>query len=194
VGNYSDDFSSSSAAGATANIDSSLAGESLYAYDTSERMQQIQNYQQTAIYNMKKYQKQQQKRAMSFSIAGTVLGAGLGAGLGGLGMLGAGVGSGLSGALSGASMVSQIGQGIGQIAAGTGTQNTMLGIQNIFSGGSGIYSLNSAESNYQKFLEMIRGNRYQLSSVDPQSNQIIPGSTVYAGNYKTLKNIRGYRS
>lgn len=193
VGNYSDDFSSSSAAGATANIDSSLAGESLYAYDTSKRMQQIQNYQQSAVNYMKKYQKQQQKRAMSFSIAGTVLGAGLGAGLGGLGMLGAGVGSGLSGALSGASMVSQIGQGIGQIASGTGAQQTSLGIQNIFSGGSGIYSLNSAESNYQKFLEMIRGNRYQLSSVDPATNQIIPGSTVYAGNYMTLKNIRGYR-
>lgn len=193
-GNYSDDFSSSSAAGATANIDSSLAGETLYSYDTSKRMKKIQDYQQTAVYNMKKYAKQQQKRAAAFSIAGTVAGAVTGGALGGLGLLGAGVGSGLSGALSGASMVSQIGQGIGQIASGTGAQQTSLGIQNIFSGGSGIYSMNSIESNYQKWLQMIRNNRYQLSSVDPTTNQIIPGSTVYAGNYQILQGIRGYRS
>lgn len=186
AGNYSDDYTSSSAAGATANIDSSLAGESIYAYEASKRAEQIQNYQQSAVNYMKKYQKQQKTRATAFAVTGLALGAVTGGALGAAGMLGAGVG-GLSGGIMGA----QIGQGLGQVASGTG--QWQQGIQNILSGGTGIYNLNSIESNYQKYLSMIRNNRYELASVNPTSGQIIPGSQVYAGNYMVLQGIRGYQ-
>lgn len=187
VGNYSDSFTSSSAAGAMANIDSSLAGETIFSYESSKRQQQMTDLTKQAETYYKKYQKQQNKRATAFSIAGLAAGALTGGALGAASMLGAGVG-GMSGAVFG----SQIGQGVGQIASGTGQWQT--GIQNILSGGTQIWSTNQIENNYQKYLNMIRMNRYQLSSVDSQTNQVIPGSTVYAGNYMVLQGIRGYRS
>lgn len=187
VGNYSTTARTSSQQGAIANIDSSLAGEADFSYSSSERQQQMTDLTRQAERYYKKYQKQQKKRATAFSVAGLAAGALTGGVLGAAGMLGAGVG-GLSGSLMG----SQIGQGFGQIASGTGQWQQGLG--NILSGGTGLYSLNQVENNYQKYLNMIRMNRYQLSSVDPQTNQIIPGSTVYAGNYMVLQGIRGYRS
>lgn len=186
VGNYSTTASTSSQQGAIANIDSSLAGETYYSYASSDRAQQIQNYNDQAEYWNRKYAKQVKKRGQSFAVAGLVAGALTGGALGALGYLGAGVGG-----LSGSIMGSQVGQGIGQIASNTG--QAQQGIQNILSGGAGVWSLNNIESNYQKYLEMIRMNRYELASVDPQTNQVIPGSQVYAGNYQILSNIRGYR-
>ena len=123
-----------------------------------------------------KYQKAQKTRAGAFAVGGLVAGA-----------LTGGLGFGLTGAIMGA----QIGQGAGQIASGTG--QTQLGIQNILSGAAQTYTLNSIENNYKKYLALIRRNRYELASINPQTNQIIPGSQVYAGNYMALKDIRGYQ-
>lgn len=178
VGNYSTTARTSSQQGAIANIDSSLAGEADFSYSSSERQQQMTDLTRQAERYYEKYQKQQNKRAAAFSIGG--LAAGLATG----GILGGSWGTAIMGA--------QIGQGVGQIASNTG--QWQQGIQNILSGGAGLYSLNQVENNYQRYLNMIRMNRYQLSSVDPQTNQIIPGSTVYAGNYMVLQGIRGYRS
>ena len=178
VGNYSTTARTSSAAGAIANIDSSLAGETDFAYSSSIRQQQITDLTNKAKQEYKKYQKQTQRRATAFAVGGLVAGA-LTGGLG-WGTLGATVAG------------AQIGQGVGQIASNTGQWQT--GIQNILSGGSQIYLTNTIEDNYQKWLNMIRMNRYQLSSVDPATNQVIPGSSVYAGNYMILKNIKDYKS
>lgn len=177
VGNYSTTARTSSQQGALANIDSSLAGEADFSYSSSERQQQMTDLTRQAERYYKKYQKQQNRRAAAFSIGGLAAGA-----------LTGGVLGGMSGAVYGA----QIGQGIGQIVSGTG--QWQQGIGNILSGGTQIWSTNQVENNYQRYLSMIRNNRYQLSSVDPQTNQIIPGSTVYAGNYMVLQGIRGYRS
>jgi hypothetical protein len=193
AGNYSDDFTSSSAAGATANIDSSLAGESIYAYEASKRAEQIQNYQQVAQNYMKKYKKQQKTRAMSFAVTGMAAGAvlgGIGAAALGAGAATAGGAATGLGIAKGALIGAQIGQGAGQIASGTG--QTQQGIQNILGGIGQAYRYNDIESNYQKYLNMIRMNRYELASVDPSTNQVIPGSQVYAGNYQILQGIRGY--
>ena len=185
-GNYSTTARTSSQQGALANIDSSLAGETYFSYASSDRAKQILDYQEQAQQYYKKYQKQQKTRATAYAVTGIVAGALTGGVLGAAGMLGAGVGG-----LSGGIMGSQIGQGIGQIASNTG--QTQQGIQNILSGGKGLWALNDIENSYQKYLQMIRMNRYELASVDPQTNQIIPGSQVYAGNYSILSNIRGYR-
>lgn len=177
-GNYSTTARTSSQQGALANIDSSLAGETYFSYASSDRAKQAQNYIEQAEYWNRKAGKATQKRAMAFSLAGTVAGGAIGA---------------LAGGPAGAVMGAQIGQGFGQIVAKTGDKATLTGVQNILSGGMGIWSMNQIEDNYQKYLQMIRMNRYELASVDPQSNQIIPGSQVYAGNYSILSNIRGYR-
>lgn len=176
VRDYSPTYRSSTNEGFIANIDSSLAGEADYSYSSSIRQQQMTDLVEKAQKEYKKYQKQQQRRATAFSVAGLAAGALTGGVLGGLS---AGV------------MGAQIGQGVGQIASNTGQWQT--GIQNILSGGMGIYSLNQVENNYQNYLALIRRNRYELASVDSSTNQIIPGSQVYAGNYMVLQGIRGYR-
>ena len=187
VGNYNPAADISTKQGTIANIESSLAGEADFSYSSSVRQQQITDYTNLAQKYYNKYQKAQKKRAGAFAIGGLVAGAALGAVTGGLGFGLTGVdliGAGVSGA--------QIGQGLGQIASSTG--QTQLGIQNILSGAAQTYTLNSIESNYQKYLALIRRNRYELASVNPQTNQIIPGSQVYAGNYMMLQGIRGYKS
>lgn len=126
AGNYSDDFLSSSAAGATANVESSLAGESLYAYQSSKRAEQIQNYNEQAEYYNKKYQKQQKTRATAYAVTGMVAGALTGGALGAAGLIG-----GMT-AASGAIAGSQIGQGLGQVASRTGQEQQ--GIKNILGG------------------------------------------------------------
>lgn len=176
-GNYSTTARTSSQQGALANIDSSLAGETYFAYASSDRAKQILDYQEQAQQYYNKYQKQTKKRAAAFGSAGAIVGA---------------VAGGLIGGPAGAIMGAQIGQGFGQVASGTG--QTQQGIKNILDGGTGVWLLNQPDNNYQKYLEMIRMNRYELASVNPQTNQIIPGSQVYAGNYSILSNIRGYRS
>jgi hypothetical protein len=122
--------------------------------------------------------------------AGAVLG-GIGAAALGAGAATAGGAATGLGIAKGALIGAQIGQGAGQIASGTG--QTQQGIQNILGGIGQAYRYNDIESNYQKYLNMIRMNRYELASVDPSTNQIIPGSQVYAGNYQILQGIRGYR-
>lgn len=175
-GNYSTTARTSSQQGALANIDSSLAGETYFSYASSDRAKQILDYQEQAQQYYKKYQKQTKTRAAAFGSTGAIVGA---------------IAGGLIGGPGGAIMGAQIGQGFGQIASGTG--QTQQGIKNILDGGTGVWLLNQPDNNYQKYLEMIRMNRYELASVDPQTNQIIPGSQVYAGNYSILSNIRGYR-
>jgi hypothetical protein len=176
-GNYSDDFSSSSAAGATASIDSSLAGETQYSYETSKRMEQIQNYQQQAKNYMKKYQKQQKTRAMSFAITGMVAGAALG----GIGAAALGAGAATAGGAAtglgiakGAYLGAQIGQGVGQIASGTG--QTQKGIQNILGGiGSGI-DMSSSESYRKQMTELYES---MLNGNNSVNSSYLGGSTPY---------------
>lgn len=185
VGNYNPVADISTKQGAISNIESSLAGEADFSYSSSVRQQQMTDYTNLAQKYYNKYQKAQKKRAGAFAIGGLVAGAALGVATGGLGFGLTGVdlaGAGVSGA--------QIGQGLGQIASSTG--QTQLGIQNILSGAAQTYMYNSIEDNYQKYLALIRRNRYELASVNPQTNQIIPGSQVYAGNYMILQGIRGY--
>lgn len=111
--NYSDDFVSSSAAGAVANINSSLAGDMGYAYETSERAQEIQNHLSAAQEFYKKYAKQQKTRGIAYAVTGLAAGA-LTGGL-------------AFGRLSAVATGATIGQGIGQTASGNWEQ----GIQNI---------------------------------------------------------------
>lgn len=166
TGNYSDDFLSSSAAGATANIDSSLAGESLYAYQSSKRMQQIQNYNQQAEEYNRKYQKALKKKAGAFSIGGGVIGSVVGF-----------VGSGFNpgGAIAGW----QIGQGLGQVASGTGQEQ--LGFKNILGGiGSGykMYQTNKLLGEYANGSTQTPAgySNYETYGVDPVSNRYIPNT------------------
>lgn len=183
VRDYSPTYRSSTNEGFIANIDSSLAGEVDYSYSSSKRQQQMTDLVNAAQQEYKKYQKQTQRRATAFAVGGLAAGALTG------GLLGVGTAvGGFGGAIAGG----QIGQGVGQIASNTGQWQT--GIQNILSGGSQIYLTNTIEDNYQNYLALIRRNRYELASVDPNTNQIIPGSQVYAGNYMVLQGIRGYKS
>lgn len=111
----SDIATSSTEAGAAANVNSALAGEMGYSYRSTARMQQIQDYQQMANAYYKKYQKQQKTRATAIQVTGIVAGAVAGAAL-------APVGAAALGAAAGAT----VGQGVGQmankdIAGGLGT-------------------------------------------------------------------------
>lgn len=123
---YNESAVSSNIKGASANIDSALAGEMTFSYGTSERMQSIQDHQQKAKEYMEKYADQQKKRSAAFAVAGVALGAltgGLGAGLAAGGMTAA------QGAIMGAS----IGQGVGQMTSNTGQfeqglNNTISGV------------------------------------------------------------------
>lgn len=67
--NESDDVTTSSGAGAMANINSAFAGELKYTYETTERAQEIQNLQRAAQEYASRYQSQV-KRASK--IAGTI--------------------------------------------------------------------------------------------------------------------------
>lgn len=165
VGNYSTVARSSSAEGAIANIDSSLAGETYFSYASSDRAQQIQDYQEYAQKQYKKYAKQQQKRSTAFSIAGIAAGALTGGALGAAGLLGTATAAG--GAIAGA----QIGQGLGQIAANTGQQATQIGIQNMLSGTGQGLQLSGA---LRKDKTM-----YETTSINPVTNQPIAGSQQY---------------
>jgi hypothetical protein len=89
--NYSDSFTSSSAAGAQAMLDTGLSDVTRYSFETSQRMEEIQDYQQDAQQYMKKYAKQQKKKAAGFAVVGAVAGAVTG-GLG-FGLMGAAIGT-----------------------------------------------------------------------------------------------------
>lgn len=72
VYNRSDDYLSSSAEGAMANINSPLAGEIGYAYETTARSQKIYDYTQLANTYFEKYQKNMKKNAAVGKVLGAV--------------------------------------------------------------------------------------------------------------------------
>jgi hypothetical protein len=176
--NYSDSFTSSSAAGASANIDSALAGEMDYSYGTSQRAPDIQNYQQTAQQYMEKYAKQQKKKAGAFAVAGAVLGAVTG---------GIGFAAGLSGTLAGAT----IGQCLGQIASNTGQTET--GINNVISGIGSVYADYKTDKYHKRILDTLgkMSPQYELTSIDPRTGQPITGSTVRASYLSSPASFTG---
>lgn len=133
---YSDDTISSSSIGAISNIDSALAGEMGYSYKTSERMEKIQNYQQQAQAEWKKYQKSIQKAGMAGQIVGTVAttaGALVGGPLGAA--VGAAIGTGLTAAMGG-----------GKVATGAAIRSGITGTitAGITSAASGLQAASAA--------------------------------------------------
>ena len=178
LGNYSDSYTSSSSAGAMANINSPLAGEIEYSYSTSQRMQEIQDYQEQAQDYMEKYAKQQKKKATAFSIAGIALGAvtgGLGAGLAAGGMTAAG------GAITGATM----GQGIGQMFSNTGQFGQ--GLSNVISGAAQAYTLHNMSNKVGE-----NNQQYELASIDPITGLEMTNTAVKVIYKPTAKNIYNY--
>lgn len=187
-GNYSDDFTTSSSAGAIANLQSSLAGETHYAYDTSARAQKIQDLNRQAEELYKKYQEGAKKKAGKFSSIGSIVGA-----VGG-GAIGFMVG-GPAGAVAGATMGAQVGQGIGQVAANTGTKNTMQGVQNIIGGATNSYQAFSAIKEVDRLKGYGEGglqNRWQVESVNPQTGAVIPGSLQNVSSIQKVNSIFGW--
>lgn len=177
-GGYSTTFRSSSQAGAIANIDSSLAGETRYGYETSYRSQRIEDLNTYAQDMYRKYEKAQQKKAGVGSIVGTVAGVGLGLVTGGLGFGLTGAALAMAGVAGG-----QIGQGIGQVASNTGWQQTQYGVNNILSGAS------QGAMYWGRATDTTKPS-YTASSLNPTNNQIIPGSTVYYNStYEIMKNM-----
>lgn len=184
VGNYSDDFTSSSAAGATANVDSSLAGESLYAYESSKRADQIQSYNEQAEYYNRKYQKAQKKKSGVFSMVGGAVGSVVGF-----------VGSGFNpaGAIAGW----QIGQGLGQVASKTGQEQQ--GIQNILSGagfGYRAYSNKKLLDEYKNggstggIMQTPTGyGNYETYGVNPTTGRYIPNTYALWMLPQTQRNV-----
>ena len=110
--NWSDDFVTSSAQGAQANIDSALAGEMGYAYKTAERQQKISDYYASAQRWAKKAEKN--NRVAGYvgeaigavaTVAGATVGSFIapGAGTAAGAAAGAAIGTGLTAALGGKS-------------------------------------------------------------------------------------------
>lgn len=146
------DYTSSSAAGAIGSIDSSLAGEMKYSYETSQRAEDIQDYQQKAKEYMQKYAKQQKTRSMAYAVTGAIGAvvlaplaatalAGAGSAAASAGM--AGVGKALTAAgtaikAASTTTLMSIGQSVGQIAAGSSGREK--GISGLLSGLGNIHS------------------------------------------------------
>lgn len=102
--NWSDDFVTSSAQGAQANIDSALAGEMGYAYKTAERQQQISDYYASAQRWAKKAEKNNRVAGYvgeAIGAVATVVGAVFAGPVGAA--AGAAIGTGLTAALGGKS-------------------------------------------------------------------------------------------
>lgn len=182
--NYSDNYTSSSDAGASAMLDTGLADINRYSFETSQRMEEIQDYQEKYKTYMKKYAKQQKKRATAFSvaaIAGTVL---TGGALGVMGAAGTAAGSaGAASAAAGGSALAQFGAGAwsalgtyGSIAQGAAqilsdTGQTETGISNIISGIGQNMRLGKLES-------LLNANKtsYEVASVDPATGAVKDGT------------------
>ena len=169
VVNYSDSYTSSSAAGASANIDSALASEMKYSYESSQRAEDIQNYQEKAQEYMKKYAKQQKTKATAFAVTGAALAAVTGG-------LAAGAVAGGMTASTGAIVGAQIGQGLGQMASNTGQFQT--GLNNVISGISQGYQASANADNYAKLLERLTPKTFELTSIDPKTGLPITGSST----------------
>ena len=140
---YSDDAVSSSGMGAVANIDSSLAGEMGYSYDTSERMEKIQKYQQDAAAQWKKYQKSIQKAGVAgqimgtvATVAGSIIGGPLGA------AAGAAIGTGLTSAMGG-----------GHVATGAALRSGITGTitAGIASAANGLQAASAADTGLKAY-------------------------------------------
>ena len=110
--NWSDDFVTSSAQGAQANIDSALAGEMGYAYKTAERQQKVSDYYASAQRWAKKAEKNNRVAGYvgeAIGAVATVVGAAVGTFIApGIGTAagasaGAAIGTGLTAALGGKS-------------------------------------------------------------------------------------------
>lgn len=174
--------------GFIANIDSSLAGETYFAYASSDRVKQIQDYQEQAQRYYKKYQKQQKTRAATVGTAGAIVGA---------------VAGGLIGGPAGAVMGAQIGQGVGQIASGTG--QTQQGIQGILDGFSFGIKQNIANKANDELIAAIRNfnntnttsagyNRYEAISLDNSGKMMFNNAEQFLlpqPNGTTVKAVRG---
>ena len=125
--NHIEGVSTSSAAGAIANIDSGLASEVGYAYRYSLGLEKLQSYQETAANYWEKYAKSVQKVQRNAKIVGSVMSLGgqiVGTAIGGPvgGAIGATLGSlgavGITTAMGGGSTA-------GKAAFGAGMENTM---------------------------------------------------------------------
>jgi hypothetical protein len=170
--NYSDSFTSSSAAGASANIDSALAGEMKYSYESSQRAEDIQDYQQAAQQYMKKYAKQQKTRAMSFAVTGAVVGgvvAGAVAAAGGVALMST---AGAAAVTAGAT----IGQGVGQMASNTGQFET--GFSNVLGGLGQIGRMKSSLPDVGG-TDGGTGTKYVTESISSYTGKPIEGSQQY---------------
>lgn len=170
--NYSDSFTSSSAAGAKSMIDTGLADVTRYSYESSQRGQEITDYKQEYEKNIKKYQKQQQRRGTAFKVAGAVAGALTGG-------IAAGAVTGGMSAATGAGLGMQVGGGIGQIASDTG--QTGAGINNII-GGIGNYityrdnqyyneRMLAMYENYMSRMYPTSGEQYTTGAIDIRPEQ-----------------------
>lgn len=115
--NQSDIGISSSAAGGQANLASSLASEVGYAYDTSERLQTIQDYKQKAADAWEEYAESVKKAGMVGQVVGTVTTA-IGAAVGGPvgAAVGAAIGAGFTSAMGG-----------GHVATGSAIRSGVVG-------------------------------------------------------------------
>lgn len=206
---YSTTARSSTNQGFIANIDSSLAGETYFSYASSDRAKQIRDYNLLGQQYAKKYKKQQKTRAAAYAITGIALGALTGGAFAAFGGVGAGAAT--TGSLlsigKGAMLGAQIGQGVGQIASGTG--QTQLGIQNIINSvgyGIGQYSadksydeliaaVNGISSNTRTSLQTPAGyNRYEAISLDNNGKMMFNNAEQFLLpqlNGTTVKAVRG---
>lgn len=171
-GNYSDDYTSSSVAGAKANVNSALAGDTRYSIESSNRMQKIQNYSEAAESWYEAYQKKQQNVAIGTSIIGMAIGGAAGAMTGGFGLGLSSLGGGLVGA--------QAGQGLGQILSDTGQEE--IGISNLIGAGATAYRFDTAigvaneydkmTKTYQQYLAK-RNIETMLGTIDEDSLRVV---------------------
>ena len=185
---YSDDTVSSSGMGAVANIDSSLAGEMGYSYDTSERMEKIQKYQQDAAAQWKKYQKSIQKAGMAGqimgtvgsvvgAIAGTVIAPGLGTAVGAtLGSaVGGAAGTGLTAAMGG-----------GHVATGAAARSAISGTIT-----TGLMSAITPAAQ-PEIMGKVSGGEWKIIKDATNAAKFKAYTGVYADTFRTAWQAGGY--
>lgn len=122
---YSDNVVSSGSAGALANVDSSLAGEMGYSYESSERAEKMQTYVSKAQEQWKRYAKSVKRAQTAGAVTGAVLAA-----AGGL-FVGPAAAAGLAAAGVGAGTAGTLGTMIGAAAGGA----TGIGVTSVGGGG-----------------------------------------------------------
>ena len=165
---YSDSFMSSTSSGASANLNSTLAGEMKYGYESSQRAEDIQNYQQKAQEYMQKYAKQQKTRATAYAVTGAIAGGVLGAA-----MLPAGVALASTTGAAAVTAGATIGQGIGQMASNTGQFD--IGFQNVLGGIGQIDAVKSVIKTPQQY----NTGKFVTESISSYTGKPIAGSQQY---------------